>query len=465
MAFAIALVSLYFLSGAALLVQGGMQLALIRSARNQAQPAEPSAAVPAPEMLIQLPLYNERTVVERLLEAVVQLKWPGNLTVQILDDSNDGTSQVVADWLVSNPQLPHWYHLRRSDRKGFKAGALAEGLQAAPNAEWIAIFDADFLPPSDFLLRAGAALQENVQLAAVQARWEHLNPDFNALTRVQSFNLDAHFTVEQQARSNMGGWAAFNGTAGIWRRKAIEEAGGWCADTLAEDFDLSVRVHLKGWGIAYLDEVAAPAELPDRFSAYAAQQHRWTAGGAGCARKHARSLFKLYAGKRRFHGLGQLFSSSIHVPVWLMTTVSVPLVGLESMRAGWGWVLPTGAVFAAALLVLVSMYYVTHRRRGGSSWFAGRMLGMLLLGTGMTWRNVKSVWHGWRGTAGGFVRTPKGGAAGSKQGGSWLPEAGWAVYFSVGLGLGLYTGEWGLMPYHALLATGYGWVATMAWRE
>lgn len=463
MSVAMLLVGVYFLSGMALLLQGALQVSLIRSALRAVPAPEADLPEVPPHLLVQLPLYNEEAVVTRLLDAVARLEWDGPLTVQILDDSTDGTTEQVRQWLAAHP-AERWQHLHRANRAGFKAGALKAGLEAAPEAEWVAIFDADFVPSADFLKRAGRALGADPQLAAVQARWAHLNAGASALTRVQAFNLDAHFAVEQQARSDMGAWAAFNGTAGIWRRAAIADAGGWCADTLAEDLDLSVRAHLKGWGIRYLDHVSAPAELPTAFSAYASQQHRWTSGGAGCARKHARTLLSGTQGRRRRQGLGQLFSSSIHVPVWVMTTASVPLVALESTTGGFGWVLPTGAGFAAALVVLVALYVVAHRRRGQRSAFAARMVGMLLLGTGMTWRNVRSVWLGWVGRPGGFVRTPKGGVVDRPRRRLWPAEIAWAIYFAGGLGLGTYTGEWGLMPYHALLAGGYGWVAAMALR-
>lgn len=463
MSLAMLLVGVYFLSGMALLLQGALQVSLIQSARRAVPSPEVDLPEAPPHLLVQLPLYNEEAVATRLLDAVARLEWDGPLTVQILDDSTDSTTEQVRQWLAAHP-AKRWHHLHRANRAGFKAGALMAGLEAAPEAAWVAIFDADFVPPADFLKRAGKALSADSRLAAVQGRWAHLNAGESALTRVQAFNLDAHFTVEQQARSNMGGWAAFNGTAGLWRRAAIADAGGWCADTLAEDLDLSVRAHLKGWGIRYLDHVAAPAELPTAFSAYATQQHRWTSGGAGCARKHARTLLSKARGQRRRQGLGQLFSSSIHVPVWVMTTASVPLVALESTTGGFGWVLPTGAVFAAALVILVALYFVAYRRRGHEGAFAPRMVGMLLLGTGMTWRNVRAVWLGWVGRPGGFVRTPKGGAVDRTGRRLWPAEIGWALYFTGGLALGAYTGEWGLMPYHALLAGGYGWVAAMAVR-
>jgi cellulose synthase/poly-beta-1,6-N-acetylglucosamine synthase-like glycosyltransferase len=460
----IAFVALYFLAGTAMLVQGGMQLTLLRAMRKApTPPAQPIQL--AGSLLVQLPLYNESAVVERLLEAIAGLRWTGGpLHIQILDDSTDNTPDLVAAWLNAHAEEhpARWSHLQRLDRSGYKAGALVAGLHAEPEADFVAIFDADFVPEPDFLECAAAALVGQPTAAAVQARWAHLNRYENALTTVQALNLDAHFTVEQGGRSALGGWAAFNGTAGIWRRTAIDEVGGWMGDTLAEDFDLSIRVQLAGWRVTYLEGLEAPAELPDHFGAYASQQHRWTAGGAGCARKHLGAIWRNYRGLRRRHALGQLFASSIHVPVWLMTTASVPLVAIEAWTGAFGWVLPTGAVFAAALLVLIVMYSEAHRRRGNAAGFPRQMLGMLLLGAGMTWRNLRSVRQGWIGRAGGFVRTPKGGmpatTAAQTGGAEWF----WSLYFASGIALGAWVGEWGMLPFHALLAAGYAWVGQLA---
>lgn len=459
-----ALVVVYFATGAALLVQGALHWSLLRAARRTPD-LPPEDAGPKGNVLVQLPLYNEERVVEALLEAVNGLRWGGgDLVCQILDDSTDATPQRVMRWLDGLPARPgvQWEYLRRTRRDGFKAGALAAGLQAVPEAEFVAIFDADFRPAPDFLERAVAALEVEPSLAAVQARWAHLNPGENALTRVQALNLDAHFTVEQGGRTALGDWASFNGTAGVWRRAAIEAAGGWRGDTLAEDFDLSVRAHLAGWGIRYLDGLEAPAELPAEFGGYAVQQHRWTAGGAGCARKHVWPVIRATRGSRRWHALGQLFASSIHVPVFLMTTASVPLVWAEHEQPQFHWVLPTGGVFALALATMVALYAYAHRKRAHATFFPGQILAMMLLGTGMTWRNVRAVAQGWTGRAGGFQRTPKAGtpltAAVRKGGVEWAL----AVYFGAGLAAGALTGEWGLMPFHALLAGGYGWVATLA---
>ncbi len=238
-----------------------------------------------PHVTVQLPLYNERYVSRRLIDAVAQLDYPlEQLTIQILDDSTDDTSQIVAEavayWQKRGRTIQH---IRRPTREGYKAGALAYGLQFV-QSEYIAIFDADFVPPPDFLKQCLPALIADPRAAFVQARWEHLNADQWWLTRLQAIAVDSHFGIEQQGRAQSGLPFNFNGTAGIWRRAAIEAAGGWQARTLTEDLDLSYRAWLNGWHALYHRHVSAPAELPPTMSAYKRQQARWAQGSLTCAR-------------------------------------------------------------------------------------------------------------------------------------------------------------------------------------
>ena len=230
-----------------------------------------------PKVTVQLPLFNERTVAQRLVACVGALdRATDKLQVQVLDDSTDETVDIVAEAVAEQrAQGLDIVHVRRSNRQGFKAGALAHGLEHA-SGEFVAIFDADFLPEPDFLRRAMARFTP--QIGLVQARWGWLNPRASILTRAQTMHLDAHFTVEQQARSSGDMFMGFNGTAGVWRRRTIDEAGGWHADTLTEDLDLSFRAQLHGWTLAYVDALEAPSELPEAFAAVRTQQHRWMKG-------------------------------------------------------------------------------------------------------------------------------------------------------------------------------------------
>ncbi|WP_306413696.1 cellulose synthase family protein [Cecembia lonarensis] len=236
-----------------------------------------------PKVTVQLPVYNEKYVIDRLIEAVAELEYPKDkLEIQILDDSTDETSLIIQKKIKGFPEIDFQY-IHRKDRAGFKAGALKHGLASA-KGELIAIFDADFVPDTTFLMKTvGFFVDEEVGL--VQSRWTHLNEGYSLLTRLQAFALDAHFMVEQIGRNAQGAFINFNGTGGIWRRACILDAGNWEDDTLTEDLDLSYRAQKKGWEFIYRPDIESPAELPPVMSAIKSQQFRWTKGGAECAKK------------------------------------------------------------------------------------------------------------------------------------------------------------------------------------
>ncbi len=259
-------------------------------------PSTPLALLP--RVTIQLPVYNERFVVERLIEEVCHMDYPAELLeIQVLDDSTDDTAVIARDCVERHAALGHpiFYH-HRTNREGFKAGALAEGMKTA-TGEFIAIFDADFLPPQDFLEKTLPYFQD-ARIGMVQTRWSYINRDYSILTRVQSILLDGHFVLEHGARSRSHCFFNFNGTAGIWRRKAIEEAGGWEHDTLTEDTDLSYRAQLRGWQFLYLPEVACSSELPVLMSSFKSQQARWAKGLIQTARKLLPTIWRSAAPRR-----------------------------------------------------------------------------------------------------------------------------------------------------------------------
>src|SRR5690554_783127 len=240
-----------------------------------------------PKVTIQLPIFNEHYVAERLLDQVAKIDYPAELLeIQLLDDSTDDTKILLQhktkEWLEKGVNV---VHIHREARSGFKAGALAEGLKMA-SGEFIAIFDADFMPSKDFLKRMMPHFK-NTSVGMVQSRWEHLNRNYSKLTALQAFGLDAHFSVEQGGRNYGNHFINFNGTAGIWRKSTIEDAGGWQSDTLTEDLDLSYRAQLKTWKFVFVEEVGAPAELPATMNALKTQQFRWNKGAAECVRKHS----------------------------------------------------------------------------------------------------------------------------------------------------------------------------------
>ncbi len=356
-----------------------------------------------PSVTVQLPIYNELHVVERLIGSVAALDYPRHLLqIQILDDSTDETRAAarcaVARYARQGLDIQH---VRRSDRAGFKAGALAHGLRMA-SGELIAIFDADFVPPRDFLRRVipyfGAS-----EVGCVQARWDHLNRTYSALTRAQALGVDAHFAIEQQARHQAGLFLNFNGSAGVWRRECIEDAGGWQADTLTEDLDLSYRAQLAGWRIAYLPSVRVPGELPPQFDALRRQQSRWAQGSIQVARK---VLPLLLRSKQpwwiKMQGALHLTGYMVHPLLLCTLLLSVPLVLSDRGVAAWVpyWFLATAG---PPLMCLVA-----QREQGPGWWRELRFAPLLLLiGMGLALNNTLAMARGAMGQQAEFQRTPK----------------------------------------------------------
>ena len=308
--------------------------------RRRVPPAEPAELEEWPVVTVQLPIYNELYVVRRLLDAVSCLDYPRDrLQVQVLDDSTDGTTRLARACVARHRgQGLDIELLHRTDRAGFKAGALTCGLARA-RGELIAVLDADFLPAPDFLKRTVPHLAARPELAFVQARWDYVNPGYSLLTRVQTIALDGHFVVEHLGRNRNGLVMNFNGTAGVWRRTAIEDAGGWHCDTLTEDVDLSFRAQLAGWQALYLPDVAVPAELPPQMAAFKRQQGRWATGAAQCLVKLAPSLVRGFTprqpppqggGKREGFRLGwpARLEGLLYLGVWVAHPVSIVLLFL-----------------------------------------------------------------------------------------------------------------------------------------
>ena len=279
-----------------------------------------------PTVTVQLPIYNELYVSERVIKAACAMEYPAEkLQIQVLDDSTDETKTLIAH-VVAELQAEgvNIVHEHRTDRSGYKAGALAEGMKTA-TGEFVAIFDADFVPPTDFLLRTIPEF-DDPEVAFVQGRWGHLNRDYSWLTRVQALTIDGHFLVEQAGRGLAGYWFNFNGTAGIWRAEAIDDAGGWTAETLTEDLDLSYRAHLKGWVARYLPDLVIPAELPVQLLGFRRQQHRWARGSMECARKLLPSVWRTDATiGTKFQATVHLLAYGIHLLLLLLLLI-YPLV-------------------------------------------------------------------------------------------------------------------------------------------
>jgi cellulose synthase/poly-beta-1,6-N-acetylglucosamine synthase-like glycosyltransferase len=362
-----------------------------------------------PFVTVQLPLYNERLVAGRAIDALCRLRWPaGRIEIQVFDDSEDETRALVdaraALWRARGHDIA--VH-RRSGREGFKAGALAMGLEQA-RGDAIAIFDADFLPAPDFLELCLPHLGPGV--AAVQARWGHLNARDSRLTRVQALALDGHFLVEQDAQSRLGLFLNFNGTAGVWRREAIEAAGGWQGDTLTEDFDLSYRAQLAGWRICMRPEIVAPAELPDSLPAYRRQQQRWARGTVQVLRKLGRRVLSAPLPlHRRILALATLSGYLVH-PVMLALLLASPLLLVFPPHFPAALSLLAIAPFCPPLLYAVAL-------AGTERGWPRRLLDyplLALLTVGMSLAGTRAVAGGLFGRTGSFERTPKRGERGER---------------------------------------------------
>ena len=436
-----------------------------------------------PRVTVQLPVYNERYVAERIVDAACRLRYPRErLQIQVLDDSTDDTADLLAErvarWRRSGVDV---VHVRRPTRRGYKAGALQDALPAA-TGEFIAIFDADFVPAPDFL-RVSIPHFADPRCGVVQSRWEHLNEDYSLITRLQAFQLNVHFTVEQAGRRAAGLFAQFNGTAGVWRRACIDDAGGWRAATLTEDLDLSVRAQLRDWTIAYLDDNLAPAELPAEMNAFKSQQHRWMKGGAECTRLLLGSVWRapqLSLGQR-LHTVAHLLASSIFVFVCAIGVLSVPAM-LAVVRFGLDPTWFSG--FLTATVAVAAVYFVANVQ---SSWravpmwravlrFAALFPAFLSLSMGLSLHNGAAVVEGFRGRRSAFVRTPKfalgaGNAVAAnryrRRELHWTTygEGALAVVFAAAVAWALATGHTFFAVFHLMLAVGYAAICALTVRD
>jgi cellulose synthase/poly-beta-1,6-N-acetylglucosamine synthase-like glycosyltransferase len=363
-----------------------------------------------PRVTVQLPIYNEQYVVDRLLDAVCRLEYPKEkLDIQLLDDSTDETVEVARILVERYAALGHpVVHLHRDNREGFKAGALEAGLKTS-QGEFVAIFDADFVPPPDFLMKCIHHFTEP-KVGMVQTRWTHINRNYSLLTQVEAILLDGHFVLEHSARSRTGVFFNFNGTAGIWRRSAIDEAGGWEHDTLTEDTDLSYRAQLKGWKFVYLQDVECPAELPVEMTAFKTQQARWAKGLIQVSKK---ILPKVFASDASRHvKIEAVYHLTANLSYPLMIVLSVLLLPAMIIRFYQGWFqmlyidLP---LFMASTFSISSFYLVSQKELFPKSWLRSLLYlpFLMALGIGLTITNTRAVLEALVGKQTAFARTPK----------------------------------------------------------
>ncbi|MEM8882858.1 MAG: glycosyltransferase [Planctomycetota bacterium] len=379
---------------------------------DRARAASPLGKTEFPRVLVQLPIFNEAAVAESAIDAVAALDWPADrLDIQVLDDSTDETVGIV-DAVVARHAaagIPI-RTLRRSNREGFKAGALAEGLRVS-DAEYVALFDADFLPHADFLRRGLPVFDVGENVACVQGRWGHVNRDQNWLTRAQAIAVDAHFLIQQYARAAAGRFLNFNGTAGLWRVSAIDAVGGWVGDTLTEDLDLSYRAQLHGWRIVFDKDLVVPAELPPALDAYKSQQRRWACGSIQCARKFLGPVW------RSDLPFGVKTEATLHLCGYGVCVAMVMLIAVLPFGLGhWPmfaqypglWPVWVGIWIAALGPLTVTTYAQVLRGRVR----VPDILACFLLGLGSCMNNAIAVFRGLFRPIRTFVRTPKQGASG-----------------------------------------------------
>ena len=362
-----------------------------------------------PRVTIQLPIFNEMYVADRLIDAVVEMDYPAELLeIQVLDDSTDETTEIAELAVRRHASRGHNIHyLHRVDRRGFKAGALEAGLRVA-SGEFIAIFDADFIPSSDFLMRTLPYFTEP-KIGMVQARWGHINQDYSLLTKIQSILLDAHFVLEHGGRNRAGCFFNFNGTAGIWRREAIESAGGWQHDTLTEDLDLSYRAQLKGWQFIFLPDLVAPAEVPVEMNSFKSQQHRWAKGSIQTCMK---LMPRILLSKQPLAVKAEaFFHLSANFNYLLMSVLSILMFPAMWVRYSMGWtemlLIDVPLFFAAT--VSVGNFYVVAQRELYSDWRQRlKYLPFLMsIGIGLCVNNTRAVLEAIFKKQSDFARTPK----------------------------------------------------------
>lgn len=461
------------------LTQGNLVISYLKSRRKGQSPAPVLKEFPF--VTVQLPVYNEKYVVERLIDAVAGFDYPkDSFEIQVLDDSTDETIEIIARKVRQIQQEGVAIkHVRREGREGFKAGALAFGLKQA-RGTLIAIFDADFLPEPDFLIKTVPYFRHE-EIGVVQTRWEHINRDYSFLTSLQAFGLDAHFTVEQGGRNAAGYFINFNGTAGVWRKECIEDAGGWQSDTLTEDLDLSYRAQLKGWKFKYLEGVGAPAELPAAMNALKTQQFRWTKGAAECTRKNLPMVLrnKKLPLATKLHAIFHLMNSFLFVCIIATALLSIPLLSVKHYFNFYPALFSWAGIFLLSLLILSAFYWVSMlRSEQGALRRTGQFLILfplfLSISMGLSLHNAIAVMEGYAGRKTPFIRTPKfslvnkkDGWKGNKYLSTGIPplaffEGALALYFTAGLFLAWRYHDYGLLPFHLMLAFGFGAVSFLS---
>lgn len=434
-----------------------------------------------PYVTIQLPVYNEMYVMERLLDNIAEIEYPKDkLEIQVLDDSTDETIKTTAKQIEQLKKTGlDIVHICRTNRAGFKAGALKEGLKIA-KGEFIAIFDSDFLPKKDWLKRTVLYFKDP-EIGVVQTRWSHINRNYSILTKIQAFALDAHFTLEQVGRNSKGHFINFNGTAGVWRKTCIEDAGNWEGDTLTEDLDLSYRAQLKNWKFKYLENVETPAELPVVISAARSQQFRWNKGGAENFRKMMWRVLKNknISSKTKAHGLLHLLNSTMFLNILIVAVLSIPMLYIKNEYAHLKAYFVVMSFFVISTLIFFICYWIMYKKMYGGGIknfmnYIGMFFVFFSIAMGFSLHNSIAVLEGHLGKKSEFVRTPKfniGKFKDNLKNNQYIKktvsihvvfEGILMLYFAFGMYsafiVGNQGGDFGLFPFHLMLFLGFGYV-------
>lgn len=458
-------------------LQLSLAIAYVKTKKNREELKTPDFDLAtAPKVTVQLPMFNEMYVADRIIETVAKFDYPRDkFQIQVLDDSTDETKDLIAKKVAEVAATGiNIQHIHRTDRTGYKAGALDDAMDRV-EGDFIAIFDADFVPEPDFLLKTIPFFQDE-KIGVVQTRWGHINKDYSILTELQAFGLNGHFAIEQGGRNSAGHYINFNGTGGVWRKKCIEEAGGWEHDTLTEDLDLSYRAQLKGWKFQYLENVIAPAELPITMSALKSQQHRWMKGGAECFIKMRKRILTTKGVKMadRIHGLSHLFNSSVFIFILMISLLSLPVLHIKDSFSDLNRVLMIGAIFLLSTVFLMFYYWHSFRDKNSGPMvnffkFVGRFFQFLMVSMGLALNNTVAVLEGYMGIKSSFVRTPKFNVSVKSEfkGNKYDKKRLSILNIGEGLLFVLFTytainraiyGDLGMVPFHVMLAIGYGLV-------
>lgn len=444
--------------------------------RKKEKPVKPTLELPI--LTVQLPIYNERFVIERLLDSVERLNYPkSKLEIQVLDDSTDDTTTIASNRVEQLKTVGFdIQHIHRSNREGYKAGALQNGLISA-SGEYLAIFDADFIPHPDFLIDTLPYFTDECT-GMVQTRWGHLNAMQSLLTRAQATGLNNHFIIDQEGRNKGGYFINFNGTAGIWKKECIIDAGGWTSDTLTEDLDLSYRAQIRGWKFNYCPNIIIPAELPDQISAVRTQQFRWTKGGVETSKKLFSKLWQAELGLAvKVFGSFHLLNSYIYAFVFMSALISVPLMFVKNTSTEFNQLFKWNAIILTVMLI--NFMYCFTAILVDKKKFMSALIEVItafpiamVLSLGMSYHNTRAIFEGIIGKKTAFIRTPKVNESGGinpylKTPGykKYIPEFLLFLYFLFAASSGIYFKDLGFLIYHVLMLSGFGFVLWTAWSE